>query len=95
MANGSVMALKLVLRGFGVNVDDLEKKISEGEKIVREFDVNELRAGLQTILDYRQDQAQNSLRMKAIMETLGIVDPIALTELPPIEEERNDGTDQF
>jgi uncharacterized protein YgfB (UPF0149 family) len=94
MANGSVMALKLVLRGFGVNVDDVEKKISEGEKIVREFDMNELRAGLQVILDYRQDQAQNELRMKAIMEKLEIADPVAF-DVFPTTEERNDGTDQF
>jgi hypothetical protein len=80
MANGSVMALKLVLRGFGVDVEAMEKKIQEASALALEFDMNELRAALQLVLDYREHQAQNELRMKAILDALGIADPVNLLQ---------------
>lgn len=88
MANGSVMALKLVLRGFGVNPDELEKKLQDAVALVQEFDLNELRAALQLLLDYQKHEEQNSLRMKAIMDHLGIVD--TCLSIVSIEKENDD-----
>lgn len=91
MANGSVLALKLILKGFGVDVNDLENKINEAVKLVQEFDLNELRAALQLLLDYNKHQAQNELRLKAIMARLDIPDPVMVNEVVNVlQNERED-----
>lgn len=94
MANGSVIALKLILKGFGVDVVDLENKINQVVAVIQEFDLNELRAALKMVLDYKTHQAQNELRMKAIMARLDIPDPVMVHETVNVlqhEKETSDG----
>lgn len=90
MATGSAMALKMILRGFGVDTDAMEKKINEASALFQEFDLNELRAALQLVLDYKTHQAQNELRLKAIMAKLEIADPVDILNLLQQKENPNE-----
>lgn len=84
----SILAVKMLLKAIGLNADALEGKAIEVQKVIMEFDLNELRSALQMVLDYKRDQAQNELRMKAIMHQLGIADPCEVE--PPMSTEDSD-----
>jgi hypothetical protein len=73
-------AMKMLLKTFGLNFDELEEKAKLAQSLVMEFNLDELRTALQTMLDYRENQAQNELRLKAIMNQLGVIDPVLQSE---------------
>lgn len=77
----SISAIKMLFKAIGLDANAIEEKALDIQKVVLEFDMQELRAGLQTILDYKRDQAQNELRLIAIVNHLGIVDPVLLEQL--------------
>lgn len=98
MSASQMYLIKMVLKGFGLNPEAIETKAMDVQKIVLEFDLNELKAGMQTILDYKRDQAQNEMRLVAIMNHLGMVDPILLQQVvisdasdAATEEEKTNG----
>jgi hypothetical protein len=75
MSAAQTYAVKALLKVFGLNADELENKAIEIQKVILEFNPDELRAGLKTLLDYRKNQEQNEKRMLAIMDHFDIHDP--------------------
>lgn len=76
----SIPAVKMLLKAIGLDANAIEAKALDAQKVILEFNMDELRAGLQTILDYKRDQAQNESRLIAILNHLEIGDPVSTTQ---------------
>lgn len=75
MSAAHTYAIKTLMKAFGLNADEIEKQALRLQSVVMEFNPDELRMALKTLLDYRINQEHNEKRMLAIMAHLGIDDP--------------------
>ena len=80
-------ALQMVLKVFGLKFEELELQAKRAQEIILKVEPRELENALKTLLDYRRNQKQNERRMLAIMEHLGIPDPVA-NEVSTIKEDQ-------
>jgi hypothetical protein len=94
MSAAHTYAIKTILRALGMNPDVLETQALELQRRFLEFDGEQLTAALQTMLDYRKNQEQNEKRMLAIMDHLGISDPIE-NDPPTNQRDHFNGTDHI
>jgi hypothetical protein len=90
MSAAHVYMIRTLLKALGVDASELELKVAEAQKVIVEFDLDQLRQALRMILDYQENQAQINSRLIAIMNHLGIVDPALIAQLAITQQEGND-----
>lgn len=86
MSTAHEYMIKTLLKAFGISVDDLKPSTLIPQLLASQnidpAQVQNIVANAQRILvDYERNQAQNEMRMIAIINHLGIVDPVLMAQI--------------